>query len=149
MNEAEKLLELKVTRFKLGAKTKNGDEMYGYVLLERVNVNGSEREIRVDFVAKDIGGYEMLDIIFMFGDEAYLSVREESMKDEKSGVITNFMVYEIWNVDKDGIPYVYKVKPMRESDKAKLNVILNKRKLAYERAKAAIASKESSNSEEI
>ena len=131
------MLELKVVRELLDAKTKSGEDMYGYVLREKVVVNGREREIRVDFAAKDIGGYDMLDIIFMTGDEAFLSVHEETMVDDKTGETTQYMVYEIWNEDEDGVPYVYKVKPMRESDKAKLNVILHKRALAYERALAA------------
>lgn len=133
----DKMLELKVVRELLDAKTKAGEDMYGYVLREKITVNGREREIRVDFAAKDIGGYDMLDIIFMTGEEAFLSVREEYMTDEKTGEVTPYMVYEIWNEDEDGIPYVYKVKPMRESDKAKLNVVLQKRALAWERAQKA------------
>lgn len=136
-NQEQAMLELKVTRELLDAKTKSGEDMYGYVLREKIVVNGREREIRVDFAAKDVGGYDMLDIIFMTGEEAFLSVRQEHMTDEKTGEVTDYMVYEIWNEDEDGIPYVYKVKPMRESDKAKLNVILQKRALAYERAQQA------------
>lgn len=130
-------LALKVVRELLDAKTKSGEDMYGYVLREKITVSGKEREIRVDFAAKDIGGYDMLDIIFMNGEEAFLSVREESMIDEKTGETMPYMVYEIWNEDEDGISYVYKVKPMRESDKAKLNVILQKRALAYEKSQKA------------
>lgn len=145
-NQEQAMLELKVTRELLDAKTKSGDDMYGYVLKEKILVNGQEREIRVDFAAKDIGGYDMLDIIFMTGEEAFLSVREEFMTDDKTGEVTPYMVYEIWNEDDDGIPYVYKVKPMRESDKAKLNVVLQKRALAFERmqqvAEAAATSAE-------
>jgi len=137
-NQEQAMLELKVTRELLDAKTKSGEDMYGYVLREKITVNGREREIRVDFAAKDIGGYDMLDIIFMTGEEAFLSVRQERMTDEKTGEVTEYMVYEIWNEDEDGIPYVYKVKPMRESDKAKLNVILQTRALAYERAQQAV-----------
>ena len=133
-NQDQAMLELKVTRELLDAKTKAGEDMYGYVLKEKVVIKGEEREIRVDFAAKDVGGYDMLDIIFMTGEEAFLSVREEQMIDEKTGVVTPYTVYEIWNEDEDGVAYVYKVKPMRESDKAKLNVILQKRALAYERA---------------
>ena len=136
-NQEQAIMELKVTRELLDAKTKSGDDMYGYVLKEKIVVNGQEREIRVDFAAKDIGGYDMLDIIFMTGEEAFLSVREEFMTDDKTGEVTPYMVYEIWNEDDDGIPYVYKVKPMRESDKAKLNVVLQKRALAYERMQQA------------
>ena len=138
-NQEQAFMELKVTRELLDAKTKSGDDMYGYVLKEEIVVNGQKREIRVDFAAKDIGGYDMLDIIFMTGEEAFLSVREEFMTDDKTGEVTPYIVYEIWNEDDDGIPYVYKVKPMRESDKAKLNVVLQKRALAYERAQAANA----------
>ena len=111
--------------------------MYGYVLREKTMVAGEEREIRVDFAAKDPGGYEVLDIIFMLADDAFLSVREEVMEDDKTGKETSYTVYEIWNEDDDGVPYVYKVKPMRESDKAKLNIILHKRAVAYEKALAA------------
>ena len=136
-NQEQAIMELKVTRELLDAKTKSGDDMYGYVLKEKIVVNGQEREIRVDFAAKDIGGYDMLDIIFMTGEEAFLSVREEFMTDDKTGEVTPYMVYEIWNEDDDGIPYVYKVKPMRESDKAKLNVVLHKRALAYDRMQQA------------
>ena len=134
MNSVEALGELKVVRELLDAKTKRGDDMYAYVLRHKTLVNGVEREIRVDFVAKDIGGYDMLDIIFMYGDEALLDVHEETMKDEESGEERTYNVYEIWNVDDDGITYSYKVKPSRESDKAKLNVILQKRALALEKA---------------
>lgn len=146
--QEQAIMELKVTRELLDAKTKSGDDMYGYVLKEEIVVNGQKREIRVDFAAKDVGGYDMLDIIFMTGEEAFLSVREEFMTDDKTGEVTPYMVYEIWNEDDDGIPYVYKVKPMRESDKAKLNVVLQKRALAFERlqkeaeAKAAFEEKE-------
>ena len=122
------ITELKVVRELItDAKTKSGEDMYKYVLKEKVKVNGKEREIRVDFAAKDIGGYEMLDIIFMTGEEAFLSMHEETMKDEATGEDRTYTIYEIWNEDDEGVVYVYKVKPMRESDKAKLNVILQKR----------------------
>ena len=130
----EGVVELKVVRELLDAKTKAGEDMYCYILREKVLVNGEEREIRVDFAAKDLGGYDMLDIIFMLSDEAYLSMREESMTDEKTGEVIAYTVYEIWNKEEDGTVYTYKVKPMRESDKAKLNVILQKKVLALEKA---------------
>ena len=148
-NQEQAMLELKVTRELLDAKTKSGDDMYGYVLKEKIVVNGQEREIRVDFAAKDIGGYDMLDIIFMTGEEAFLSVREEFMTDDKTGEVTPYMVYEIWNEDDDGIRYVYKVKPMRESDKAKLNVVLQKRALAYERAQMGAEAASASEAKEV
>ena len=137
MNQEQGAIELKVTRELLDAKTKSGQDMYGYVLREKIQVNGKEREIRVDFAAKDVGGYDVLDLIFMYGDDAYLDVREDFMTNEKTGETVPYFVYEIWNQDEDGIVYSYKVRPSRESDKAKLQVILQKRALAYEKAKKA------------
>ena len=119
----EDVIELKVVRELLDSKTKSGEDMYCYILRENVTVNGKSREIRADFAAKDLGGYDMLDIIFMISDEAYLSMREEFMTNENTGETTPYTVYEIWNQDEEGTIYTYKVKPMRESDKAKLNVI--------------------------
>ena len=141
----KKMLELKVIRELLDQKTKDGNPMYCYILREIIKVPTpegiKEREIRVDFAAKDLGGYDMLDIIFMTGEEAFLSVRQEHMTDEKTGEVTEYMVYEIWNEDMDGTPYIYKVKPMRESDKAKLNVVLQKRALAFEKAQKELEAK--------
>ena len=39
-NQEQEMLELKVTRELLDAKTKSGDDMYGYVLKEKIVVNG-------------------------------------------------------------------------------------------------------------
>ena len=153
-NELQEEIILKVKRELIeDAKTKAGEDMYSYVMREIFKVNGQDREFRAEFTTKgtDFGGYDMLDIIFMTGEEAFLSVREEFMTDDKTGEVTPYMVYEIWNEDDDGIPYVYKVKPMRESDKAKLNVVLQKRALAYERmqqaAEAAAAPEEKAHTD--
>ena len=133
---------LKVRRELLNSKTKAGADMYCYVCKDVVSskalVNGKleerKREIRCDFVAKqnDFGGYDMLDLIFMFGDDANLSLRQESITDDNKNT-TTFIVYEIWNTDDDGVVYSYKVKPMNESDKAVLNVIVQRAILAMEK----------------
>ena len=140
-NLREKVLsELKVVRELLNNKTKSGEDMYCYVIRDYVRIldkktgEVKEREIRVDFAAKDLGGYDMLDIIFMVDDEAHLSMTDETMVDEVTKKESTYTVYEIWNEDADGTVYTYKVKPMRESDKAKLNAIIQKRIKAYEAA---------------
>ena len=138
-NQEQAIMELKVTRELLDAKTKSGDDMYGYVLKEKIVVNGQEREIRVDFAAKDIGGYDMLDIIFMISDFAYLVMHDETMKDE-DGKATQYRVYEIANEDELGVKYVYKVKPARESDKALLNVLIQQRQIFIENIDVAAES---------
>ena len=143
-NEIQEGIILKVKRELIeDAKTKAGEDMYSYVMREMFKVNGQDREFRAEFTTKgtDFGGYDMLDIIFMVSDEAYLTVREEYMTNEKTGEAVPYSVYEIWNKDEDGVIYAYKVKPSRDSDKAKLNVIIQKKQLALQNAKnkAAVA----------
>ena len=123
-------------------KTKAGEAMYSYVLREKLVVKGVNKEIKVDFVAKDMGGYGVLELIFMLSDEAYLSVHEESLKDDKTGEVTSYTVYDIWNQEDDGTVYKYQVKPFRASDKAKLSVILQKRACKLELLRAEKAASE-------
>ena len=127
-------LGLMVKRELLDAQTRSGEDMYAYVLSEKVKVGEREREIRVDFSvkSKDYGGYEMLDIIFMLGEQAHLRMTEDRIVDSDTGEVTPFTIYEIWNKDEDGVEYSYKVKPMYESDKAKLNVLVQKARLRLE-----------------
>lgn len=143
------ILGLKVTRELLNAKTIAGNDMYAYFVRKMISVNGVEREFRAEMSVKsssksvDYGGYEMLDIIFMMSDEAHLSVVEDTMTNEITGEFVPFTTYEIWNQDDEGTVYSYKIKPMRESDKAKLNVIIQKRMRELElEAEAAAATVE-------
>ena len=135
----EGVLILKVKRELIqDAKTKSGEDMYSYMLREIFKVNGQDREFLVEFTTKgtDFGGYDMLDIIFMLSDEANLRVIDDVMVNTETGETVPFTTYEVYNVDEDGVEYSYKVKPNRESDKAKLNVVIQKKRLALERAKA-------------
>lgn len=109
-------------------KTKDKREMYGYF----VSGKARGRDIKADFVAKDQGGYETLDLIFDVAKTAELLIREETMVNA-DGTKTAYMVYEAQNVDEDGIVYKYEIKPARKSDVTNLNVILQK--LEIEKAK--------------
>lgn len=141
--EAAEAVVLKVTRELLDVKTASGADMYAYVLREKCVMGEVEREVKVEFVVpsvsgiKDMAGYEMLDIIFMFGDDANLSIEEKTRVDQNTGEVSDYKVYEIWNEDKDGIKYRYNVQPSRASDKAKLDFILQKKKLELEKATAS------------
>ena len=138
--EAAEAVVLKVTRELLDVKTSSGGDMYAYILRETFLIGEVEREVKVDFIVpsvsgvKDMAGYEMLDIIFMFGDDANLSIEEKTRVDQNTGEVVSYNVYEIWNEDKDGITYRYNIQPSRASDKAKLDFILQKKKLALEKA---------------
>ena len=109
-------------------KTKDKREMYGYYVCGKVR----GRELKADFVAKDQGGYETLDLIFDVNKTAELLIREESMVNA-DGSKTAYMVYEAQNVDEDGIVYKYEIKPAKKSDVTNLSVLLQK--LEMEKAK--------------
>ena len=99
--------------------TKEGKEMYGYFV--RKTIHGVER--RADFLAKDQGGYELLDLMFSIKPTVDLVMWEEKMTDDK-GNVTPYMVYEARVVDDDGLVYAYKLKLARESAKSYLNIFL-------------------------
>ena len=112
-------------------KAKDKREMYGYY----VKGTARGREIKADFVAKDQGGYETLDMIFDVAPTAELLIREESMVNA-DGSKSAYMVYEAQNVDEDGIVYKYEIKPARKSDVTNLNVILQRLELQKAREQA-------------
>ncbi len=99
--------------------TKKGKEMYNYFV--RGVAHG--REIKADFLAKDVGGYELLDLMFEIDPNVKLITHEESMTDDK-GNVTSYMVYEAQVVDADGLVYTYKLKLAQESDKTYLNILM-------------------------
>lgn len=111
---------------------KDGKEYWGYIVKGTVvrvkNGKRLEKEVTVDFVARDQGGYEVLDLIFFGTDEAELVMHEETMTNEKTGEVTTYTVYEIQASDDDGTVHSYKVKPSRESDKSLLAMLINSMK---------------------
>ena len=108
-------------------------EMYGYYVKGKYR----GRELKVDFNAADQGGYETLDIIFSISPTAELLITEEEMVTD--GVKSSYTVYEVRNVDEDGIEFKYKVKPARKSDVTYLEVLLQllEKERAKERAEKA------------
>lgn len=120
----EKLL---VTR-KTYTSKKDGKEYFNYVLCDTIRrtVNGKtlEKQVEVDFVAKDMGGYEVLDIIFFNTDTAELVVERKTMVNDNTGEVLHYNEYTIQSVDDNGVTFGYKVKLSRESDKSLLDAIL-------------------------
>ena len=101
------------------SKKGSGKEMYNYFV--RGNVYG--REVKADFKAKDLGGYEVLDLMFEISSTVNLIMHEETMTDDK-GNVTPYTVYEARAVDADGIVCSYKLKLAQESDKTYLNLLM-------------------------
>ena len=120
---------LPVTRESFHSERSEKD-MWAYVVCGELTIkahNGKEikKAVKASFEAKDKGGYDVLDFIFMINDTAQLIIREEAMTDER-GNKSAYNVYEVSQTDADGVPYSYQVKPMRASDKFHLNSILMK-----------------------
>ena len=101
-------------------RSQSGNDCYGYVV--KGYVRGKEYE--VDFMPKDTGGYEPLDIVFDVSDRAELIMTEEEMTDDH-GRKTRYTTYKLQTVDENGVVYSVGVKPQRDSDKTLLQMILN------------------------
>ena len=108
---------------------KDKKEYYGYVVKGNIvrvkNGQRLEKEVKVDLVAKDQGGYEVLDIIFFETEEAMLRIFDKTMTDSKTGEKSTYTVYEVYSEDDDGTINAYPVKPSRESDKALLSMLIH------------------------
>ena len=76
------------------------------------------------FTAKDLGGYELLDLMFTIKPTATLVMWEEKMTDDKGNVTMTGNTYGVKSVDEDGVVYECKIKPFQESDKALLGMLL-------------------------
>ena len=99
---------------------KDGKKYWAYMV--KGNVRG--REVKVDFVPKDIGGYEPLDIVFDVQDKAELIIGQEQITDSYGNKNT-YTTYKAQNVDEFGIVYDCGIKPQRDSDKSLLTMLLN------------------------
>ena len=84
-------------------------------------IRGQEKKI--DFVPKDKGGYEPLDIIFDIQPKAELIISDEVMTDN-DGNKTAYKAYKVSVTDEDGDLWECGVKPQRDSDKALLGFLL-------------------------
>lgn len=119
-------------------------DLWAYVVCGDLSIKNRKgqlikKDVKASFEAKDKGGYEVLDFIFMIDDTAKLVIHEETMTDDR-GNKTNYDVFEVSQIDDDGVPYSYQVKPMRASDKFHLNSIITKLAIqAYKDQQAAAA----------
>lgn len=96
--------------------SRDGNPMYSYAIHGVVRGN---RKVKVDFAPKDVGGYEPLDILFDVMDTAELDIHD--VTNEINGVKSTRTVYTA--VSLDGKGYKCDVKPQRNSDSAKLDML--------------------------
>ena len=102
---------------------RDGNEYFGYIV--RGVLRG--REVKADIVPKDIGGYELLDILFDGEGEVLLTVTDEE-KVDSFGNKTRYKSYVAETIDEDGTPLVCEVKPKESSDKCYITAFLNQAK---------------------
>lgn len=118
-NEIVKGTEKKLVVVRESFVGNDDKEYYSYSVPGKVR----NRDVKVDLVPKDKGGYEVLDLIFDISETAELIVRNEEMVDV-NGVVTNYDAYDVVSVDENGIPFICGVKPSHASDKSILNILL-------------------------
>ena len=99
--------------------TKDGRLYYTYIV--KAVVRGQEKKI--DFVPKDKGGYEPLEILFGISPKAELILGVEETTDS-NGKKSKYDTYKAQVVDEDGVVWECNVKPQRDSDKALLKFAL-------------------------
>lgn len=102
---------------------KDGKTYYSYFI--KGNIRG--RDIRVLIVPPDKGGYTVLDIVFGEEMEAELVLKPYEIKDESTGKVIKGNTYAVHSEGEDGEVYECAIKPFRASDKALLNMLLNKK----------------------
>ncbi len=115
------VLEREAIREKTGKlmKAKDGRQLFSYLAKGKVR----ERDIKVDFIPKDIGGYEPLDILFESGTPVELIISEEKQSDMSGNVITR-TIYTAQTFCDDNV-FSCEIKPQRNSDKSLLGMLLN------------------------
>ena len=115
--QEEQRLKLFVERE--GFTGSNGEQYWAYVVKGQVR----GRNVKVDFMPKDKGGYEVLDIVFSASAKAELIICNETMTDS-NGKITRYVSYKVQTKDELG-ELECGVKPSRDSDKALLTMLIN------------------------
>lgn len=122
--EETKNVEVKAQEKKLFVERESfvgsdGENYWAYVVKGKVRT----REVKVDFIPKDKGGYEPLDIVFEVSPKAELIMTNEEVTDS-NGNKTKYVAYAVRTVDEEGMALECEVKPKQPSDKALLKMLI-------------------------
>lgn len=98
---------------------KNGKSYFSYFIKGVVR----NKDVRVQIIPPDKGGYAVLDVVFGDKMEAELVVTPFAIKDDSGKVITG-NTFKVRSADENGEVYECSVKPARSSDKSFLNMLL-------------------------
>ena len=98
---------------------KDGKAVYSYFI--KGNVRG--KDVKASIAPPEKGGHVILDIIFDDDMEAELAIIPYEIRDGKGNVLKG-NTYAVRFQDEDGTIYECKVKPIGDSDKNILNMLL-------------------------
>ena len=99
---------------------KDGKSYFSYFIKGMVR----GKEVRVQVMPHDIGGYAVLDIVFGGADKAELFLTPYEIRDEKTKRTVKGNTYGVRSYDEDGRVYECPIKPFRSSDKTLLQMLL-------------------------
>lgn len=99
---------------------KNGKVYYSYFI--KGTIRG--KDIKINIMPPDKGGYTVLDIVFGNAMMAELVVKPFEMKDEATGRVIAGNTFAVVSYDENGETYECAIKPFRASDKALLNMLI-------------------------
>ena len=97
----------------------NGEKYWAYI----INCQIRGRKEKINFMPKDKGGYEVLDIVFSASPKAELIMCNETITDA-NGKTTKYVSYKVHTEDELG-ELECGVKPSKDSDKALLTMLIN------------------------
>ncbi len=97
-----------------------GKSYYSYFI--KGTIRG--KEVRVNVVPPDSGGYRVLDIVFGSEMQAKLVSSDFEITDQATGKTVSGTSYMVMSEDEDGTSYECKIKPARNSDKTLLNMLV-------------------------
>lgn len=99
---------------------KNGETYFAYFVKAQIR----KRDIKIDFLPKDKGGYVNLDLIFEIAKKNEIIMTKGKITDSATGAITEYTSYKVVAIDENGIPFDCDIKPSQPSDKSLLSTLL-------------------------
>ena len=98
---------------------KEGKSYFTYFI--KGNVRG--KDVRIAVMPPDLGGYQVLDIVFNGELKADLITKPYEMKDAGGNVVKG-NTYYVHSEDENGDVYECQVKPFRNSDKMLIKMLI-------------------------
>ena len=106
-----------------GVKRKDGKPIFNHFAYTREQIGKDNHEIFAFFDPSDIGGYGLLELIFLVCKTAKVVVTENCTKDAAGNERTYFS-YEVFSTNEEGPVYSCPVKLHSKSDKAYLEIVI-------------------------